>query len=134
MTFRFSPAVACRRLVIATAVGALLGVLLYLDQQALGGYADAAAIAFLPPLRGFWWHVSGGALVGVAFVAVGGLVQLLEVVGAWRRRRSRDLRHSAYCNRYYDRRASRCCCKAEAQNWTAAERRDAWRTIQGGRE
>lgn len=128
-TFR----VALRRLVLAAALGALAGMLFYVDQQIIGGYEAQRSISDIEPLKGFWWHVSGGAAFAVALLIFAGVFQLWEAVDAWRRRRARDLRHSAYCDRYYDRRASRCICKAEAQNWTPAERRAAWRKIPGGR-
>lgn len=129
-TFRFRP--VARRAVLALAIGALLGVLLYLDQQLMGGFEAHRAISETTPVNGFWWHVSGGAAFAVALLLFAGVFELLAGVNRWRARRWRDTRHRAYCVRYYDRRG-RCSCPYEAQNWTPEERRAAWRTIQGGR-
>jgi hypothetical protein len=119
------------RLVICTVCGMLLGALFYLDMQLLGGYEAAAAIQDMQPIaRTFAGHVFGLGLAG-AVLAV--LVTVAEALPG--RRPRTDHRHANYCAAHFPirGRANRCSCHLNPEAWTPERRRQALRSIDGGR-
>lgn len=121
---------AAPKLVVAFGVGAMLGLVAWLDQQLIGGVDYAAQIQSLPPVRGFLWNTVGcGGLAVVAYLVYLGLIEL------GRRPDRTDPAHANHCMLHWPRYHSthQCTCDADARNWSPERRRQAFRTITGGR-
>lgn len=106
-----------RGLTTAT-IGAFFGLLPWIDARMVGP-DYYASVQDLPPLEGFAWNVGGTA----ALFAIGWLIY--ELV-AWRDR----VRHA---RRAADYRARKAAEANDPRNWTPERRRQALRTIQGGK-
>lgn len=111
------------RAVIAFAIGAVIGLIGWLDQQIIGE-DYYASIQDILPVRGFWWNVLGAGCTLVIFYLVGVLIGQLG--DAWHGFRI-DKNHAYNCMHRERRFQSRyqCTCKR-----TAVPR---MRVIQGGR-
>lgn len=131
-TYRFN-----RHLWLPALFGALVGLVGWLDQQLLGGHQAASAIATLEPAEGFLVNVIGAA---VTFT----LLWWVIYGTAWLHHFA-TVRHVKSCPvRYLHSECEPCSCpspssieqarRADSRQWTPAERRQAWRTIQGGRQ
>lgn len=121
-----------RVLAIAAVLGALFGVLLYVDWLTLP--EDAHELVATPPVRGAAWHVFGTAALAVALVVI---VRGLDLAGFLRWRRRRELVHAKHCAARYPVRgtANRCTCgeSEDPRNWPPARRRAALKVLDGGR-